>query len=733
MSDARFARLKTDPRFRRPKKAKAKVVYGRKVSKTKDSDNLKRFYRLQEDEDDDDEGAGDGAKRPDFARGEGLLDSSSESDGDEDEDKDDDDDDAVVTLGQSSSRPIPVEDAEIDLDENTLAELDAQAAAYVPPPQQSTSGGEATSRIAVVNLDWDHVRAVHLLKIFSSVDKIRRVRVYPSEFGRERMAREEREGPPPEVFGRKRKDEDEDEENVNEKTIFEVDNGQEYDQDALRKYQLERLRYYYAVVECDSVQAAEHIYNELEGTELERSANVLDLSYVPEDMPFNEDFRDEATEERADFKAVDFTTDALRHSRVKLTWDEDDPERAKLTRRALTRKDLDKIDFKAYIASASEDSGDEDGAERERKRALLLRSDGEDDELPEGWGGGKPDKAGEMEITFVPGLSNAAKDDGEKDETTLETYRRRQKEKKAARKAARKDKKGADEDDGEENDDFFAASEAESSGDEKPAKASKEELAQIVADGAADGDGLQHFDMRTVLLASKAEAKKGRTARKMKKKLAAHAEEAGEGFVLDVGDARFAAVHDDPAFAIDPSNPKFKRTKGMEMLLEERARRQQTRNMDEQKGGEGLDSLVESVKRKAKAAEKDRDARASKKRRTLIIAGRSTHDPAMFKYINILLLLCAMLATLATALPTERSPVMLSHMRRNDWDAAAVVPREVKVHARARYERPATANGAPSAAARLRPRAQMGTRTWKKRLESLSDYEPLERHHDPRG
>ena len=34
------------------------------------------------------------------------------------------------------------------------------------------------------------------------------------------------------------------------------------------------------------MQAATHIYNELEGTELERSANVFDVSFVPEGMTF---------------------------------------------------------------------------------------------------------------------------------------------------------------------------------------------------------------------------------------------------------------------------------------------------------------------------------------------------------------------------------------------------------------------------------------------------------------
>ncbi len=50
-------------------------------------------------------------------------------------------------------------------------------------------------------------------------------------------------------------------------------------------------RYYYTIVECDSVEAASHIYNELEGTELERSANVFDLSFVPDDMAFDVEAR----------------------------------------------------------------------------------------------------------------------------------------------------------------------------------------------------------------------------------------------------------------------------------------------------------------------------------------------------------------------------------------------------------------------------------------------------------
>jgi hypothetical protein len=50
-------------------------------------------------------------------------------------------------------------------------------------------------------------------------------------------------------------------------------------------------RYYYAIVECDTVQVASYLYSELQGAELERSANVLNLSFVPDGMAFEEEFR----------------------------------------------------------------------------------------------------------------------------------------------------------------------------------------------------------------------------------------------------------------------------------------------------------------------------------------------------------------------------------------------------------------------------------------------------------
>lgn len=288
--------------------------YGRKVSKTKDVDNLRRFYRLENDEGEADENAPSTSAAPDYARGEGLVESSDEeesvtlpqasssqhsgSGSEESENDDDDEKDGADTkpirfgrkndLSKLNDSDEDLDDdalPEIDLDETNFEDLDAQASAYAQQyasedDEPSTSGpsskttektksksqskakpkpaGKITSRLAAVNLDWDHVRASHLFKIFqsvlitssssstlsSSLAKLLNVRIYPSQFGKERMAKEEIEGPPVELFttGGK-KDEEMDEEDVNEETIFQTGDADHVNNDALRKYQLERLRY----------------------------------------------------------------------------------------------------------------------------------------------------------------------------------------------------------------------------------------------------------------------------------------------------------------------------------------------------------------------------------------------------------------------------------------------------------------------------------------------------------
>lgn len=84
-------------------------------------------------------------------------------------------------------------------------------------------------------MDWDKIKAVDILKVMNGFappsSVIKSVTIYPSEFGKERMAREDIEGPPKEIFPV----------DVDENKPL-ADEGEEFDQDALRKYQIERLR-----------------------------------------------------------------------------------------------------------------------------------------------------------------------------------------------------------------------------------------------------------------------------------------------------------------------------------------------------------------------------------------------------------------------------------------------------------------------------------------------------------
>ena len=254
--------------------------------------------------------------------------------------------------------------------------------------------------------------------------------------------------------------------------------------------------------------------------------------------------RDEATGDlNTSFKGVDFVTDvshviiisvfvsksgsnqALRHSKVKLTWDGDDPQRSQVTRRALTRKEMEESDFNAYIANTSSES-ESDGEDRPSKkdkktsrdkmRALLLG--GNDEAMPEGWGDDGAVDDVDMEITFTPGLSDKKI---QEDETTLERYQRKVKEKRKKKK-----EEGTGKGDGKQlEDDFF--------------------------EQASDKEALDEDEEEVIKSEKQKKRKKGRKA-----KGDADTNEAEEDFILDVKDERFKALHEDHQFAIDPSNPQ---------------------------------------------------------------------------------------------------------------------------------------------------------------------------------
>ncbi|MDA4132489.1 MAG: hypothetical protein OK454_05100, partial [Thaumarchaeota archaeon] len=446
--------------------------YGRKLKSGNKKKALQRLYQEEDEEGEGEDQAESGEdddivqrelakadKAYDPARGGGFS-SSDESDSDDEEDDEDEDGGAQVDDGSGMQRF-----------QNEQAEVPS---------------GEVTNRIAIVNLDWDHIKAADLMALFSSFapagGRIEKVSIYPSEFGKERMQREELEGPPKEIFKRAKSDDEESDdseddnedeeddeseegdEDVKNELIKEGDD-QDFDSDALRSYQLDRLRYFYAVMVCSNNATAEKIYSATDGTEYLSSSNFIDLRFIPDDVTFDDEPREECTSVPSGHKPVDFVTDALQHSKVKLTWDihPEEASRKESMKQAFSgsRADIAENDLRAYLASDSESDGEEAIGEPEKEVSAdpkLSKKELARKKMREALGlsdepaakASKDGPVGDMQITFTSALSDKPSkrgQDAEQEETTVEKYMRKERERKEeARKKAKAKREGLDPD-----------------------------------------------------------------------------------------------------------------------------------------------------------------------------------------------------------------------------------------------------------------------------------------------
>lgn len=432
--DKRFKGVTNDPRFRRPASKKTKTVIDSRFKsiltderfkgapsrnprgiptltpsvpshkrKSSVNEELKQFYELADESDSADlEGektVGDSMNEDE----EGFKwDASSSSDDEE-------------SVGE--------EVLEADEDEATLEDVPL---------------GDSTDKIAIMNCNWDHVTAADLFMLIQSFldanapgRKVKRVTVHQSDFGAERMEREEMYGPLIEGLP-----EEEDDSLKSQGELKKVDEQRDA---AIRKYERLKRMYFFAIAEFDSINSACIVYDELDGVSGGFISESLDMRFVPEDTPDPSLKRasvSQADEAPADYvpPEVDVANLTMDHSKVTCTWDEDPADR-KILMKKLTPAQIASLDLEAFLESASEDEVDADSL----RKALFGNAPNEDEDLS---------SMGDMEMRFNREVESVGKDvskrlseTGRADRgelTEWEKYLEKRKEAKKAKKFERK-------------------------------------------------------------------------------------------------------------------------------------------------------------------------------------------------------------------------------------------------------------------------------------------------------
>ncbi|XP_067900417.1 ESF1 homolog [Heterodontus francisci] len=540
----------------------------------------------QDDEELSEEGS-DSDSGPDLARGKGNVETSS----DEDDYFDD----------------LSTKDPEIEHNWGELA-------------KDAPRGDTITQRLAVCNVDWDKIKANDLLVLFNSFipqgGALFSVKIYPSEFGKEKMKEEELRGPV--EFLDNNLPEDADEDTDDQRIIREK----------VREYQFKRLKYYYAVVDCDSPETANKLYEECDGMEYESSCSYLDLRFIPDELTFEDEPKDVAADvDLAAYKPKYFTSTALSTSKVELTWDETDHERVTTLTKQFKKDEIEEMDFKAYLASSSEEDDEADmEEEKESQQGEERLGDGDgksaagskmtaktnkDDEeqiskyrelLKTIQGKEEKNKDMEMEITWVPGLKETTEAIVKKKLerhnilTPWEEYLENRKEKKQQKRKKKnrtedqevKNTEGLSDDevpsDVDLNDSFFTDELGQSAlqqkkiskkikksmdksltpEEEEDLEKEKAKMALLMMDD--EEEDRRHFNYDKIV-------EQQNLSKKKKKKLIKKQELLEQdNFQVDVADPRFQAIYTSHLFNLDPSDPGFKNTNATQSILEEKSR-----------------------------------------------------------------------------------------------------------------------------------------------------------------
>jgi hypothetical protein len=216
--------------------------------------------------------------------------------------------------------------------------------------EENVSYGGSSSRLAILNLDWEMVNARELFRTMESFlpegGSVFSLTIYKSKEGKACLEKEEREGP----------------------QLHPRDSSEKSMKIAIRKYILQRMRWFYAVAQFDSPGTAEAIYKAVDGAEIDQTKNYVDLRFVPEGYAIEDEASEQATEGGAPNEKI--LSASVYHSNVSLRWEED-VKRISYLRSLFLEEDLDLSRAKDLVDM---DGEDEDEEKQELYRRLLLGS-----------------------------------------------------------------------------------------------------------------------------------------------------------------------------------------------------------------------------------------------------------------------------------------------------------------------------------------------------------------------
>lgn len=517
--DDRFSSVLTDPRFQ----LEGRDKYGRKGKKANKNvkEELSSFYMVEEKENDEEEKKKkEEEKQPEESSSEDDSDSDDSDSGSKDEeDKDKTKEDPASRIAYLTALSRGELDASSSSDDDDSSQSsgdddDEEEEDEKEDPVYGNAGildpstkeedeveisFESSPYLVVQNMDWEHIRAVDLFSLLSSfttMGAVKRVQVFQSDFGKERMEKDRLQGPTgiwkkgtkPTDSTKKISEEESDEESTSKnenddnssqegsddedmKEEEELPNDNDFDPEKLRAYEASKLKYFFAIVEFTSAEYADVAYREVDGMEFERSSSAIDLRTLPQEayqeVVEGRYMRDEATSVPGNYEPPEFVVSALQQSSVECTWDQGDVERErKLTQynRGGWQNMTETDDLQAYLASDGSSDDDSEAEERTKKGSAMRKllgldsgseggdksGDGSSDDSGSDDDSDSEDKGMSKEIKYIPGQADLGekirsklkeKDETKEELTPWEKYLEKRKQKRRERRQAARGRK----------------------------------------------------------------------------------------------------------------------------------------------------------------------------------------------------------------------------------------------------------------------------------------------------